>query len=119
MSEKKTGSVTVVEGMRVVGIFTERDVLTRVVEQKVNPKTPLSKLMTSDPKVLKMGDSIADAIRLMNQGSYRHIPITDEAGEVQGILSVRDIIKYLAEHFPCEVYNLPPGPQIIRAPEGA
>ena len=109
-----------VEGKGVIGIFTERDVLTKVVEQKVDLATPIEKLMTPDPKVLKREDSVADAIRLMNQGGYRHIPIVDDQGEVQGIVRVRDIIKYLAEHFPYEVYNLPPDPrQIIRAPEGA
>lgn len=119
MREKKTGCAILVNEKKIVGIFTERDALTRVIEQKVDPKTPIEKLMTANPKVLKRGDSVADAIRLMNQGTYRHIPILDGEGEVQGVVSVRGILQYLAEHFPYEVYNLPPDPQIIRAPEGA
>lgn len=119
MTEKRIGGVIAVEGGKIVGIFTERDALTRVAEKKVDPNTPLEQLMTAGPKVLKMEDSVADAIRLMNQGSYRHVPILDQAGEVKGVLSVRNIIKYLAEHFPNEVYNLPPEPQIIGVPEGA
>lgn len=119
MREKRNGCVIAMDGKKVTGILTERDVLTRVVEQKLDPETPMEKVMTPNPKVLKMEDSVADAIRLMNQGSYRHLPILDASGEVQGLVSVRQIIRYLAEHFPYEVYNLPPNPQIIRAPEGA
>lgn len=119
MREKKTGCVMVVREKKVVGIFTERDALTRVVEQKASPKTPIEQLMTPNPKVLHQGDSVADVIRLMNAGTYRHIPILTVGGEVQGVVSVRDILTYLAEHFPYEIYNLPPDPQIIRAPEGA
>lgn len=119
MREKKTGCAILTDEKKIVGIFTERDALTRVVEQKIDLKTPIEKLMTPDPKVLKIEDSVADAIRLMNQGGYRHIPILDSREWVQGVVSVRDILKYLAEHFPYEVYNLPPDPQVIRAPEGA
>ena len=76
--------------------------------------------MTPNPTTLKTTDSVADAIRLMNQGHYRHLPLVDENGGLVGVLGVRDLINYLAEHYPYEVYNLPPDPhQVIRAPEGA
>lgn len=120
MKEEKKGYAVVVEGRQVVGIFTERDVLTRVVEQKLDLTTPIEKLMTQAPKVLKNSDTVADAIRLMSQGSYRHVPLVDEAGEVTGLLGVRDLIQYLAEHYPYEIYNLPPDPQqVMQTPEGA
>jgi CBS domain-containing protein len=123
MSAEKKGYAVVLEDEKtgkVAGIFTERDVMTRVVEQKVGPSTPVEKVMTANPKTLKATDSVADAIRLMNQGHYRHLPLVDDAGRLVGVLSVRDLIAYLAEHYPYEVYNLPPDPhQVIRAPEGA
>ncbi len=121
MRDNKKGAVVIVDDhKKIVGIFTERDAMTRVVEQKIDGGTPIEKLMTPDPKVLKVEDSVADAIQLMNKGGYRHIPLVDSRGEIQGIVTVRDIIKYLAEHFPYEIYNLPPDPhQIMQAPEGA
>lgn len=121
MKRGRTGCVLLVGGdKKVSGIFTERDALTRVAEQKVDLKTPIGKLMTPNPKVLRTGDSIALAIRLMSQGGHRHLPIVDQEGGVRGVVSVRSILVYLAEHFPYGVYNLPPDPgQIIRAPEGA
>lgn len=123
MRAEKKGYVVVLEDeatRKVVGIFTERDVMTRLVEQKVAPSTPVEKVMTPHPMILKATDSVADAIRLMNQGHYRHLPLVDEKDRLVGVLSVRDLIGYLAEHYPYEVYNLPPDPhQVIRAPEGA
>ena len=123
MHAEKKGYAIILEDektSKIAGIFTERDVMTRIVEQKVSPSTPVEKVMTANPKTLKATDSVADAIRMMNEGHYRHLPLVDDAGRLVGVLSVRDLIAYLAEHYPYEVYNLPPDPhQVIRAPEGA
>jgi CBS domain-containing protein len=120
MREKKRGCVVVTDNKKIVGIFTERDAMTKVAEKGTSLETTIEQLMTPNPRVLRMEDTVAEAIRVMNEGKYRHIPLVNEAGEAQGVLGVRDIIRYLAEHFPYEVYNLPPDPhQVIRAPEGA
>ncbi len=118
-SERRAYAVIVAEG-HVAGIFTERDLMTRVALQHPPLTTPIEKLMTPNPTVLKGNDSMAEAIRVMNQGGHRHVPIISEQGALQGVLGVRDLIRYLAEHFPYEVYNLPPDPeQTMREPEGA
>jgi CBS domain-containing protein len=123
MRVEKKGYAVVLEDdltKRIVGIFTERDVMTRVIEQKLPASTPVENVMTANPTMLKMTDSVADAIRLMSQGGYRHLPLVDAEGRLAGVLGVRDLIGYLAEHYPHEVYNLPPDVhQVIRAPEGA
>jgi len=123
MKKENKGYIVVLEDQvsrKVAGIFTERDVMTRVVEQKIAASTPVEKVMTPNPTTLKLADSVADAIRLMSQGHYRHLPLVDEAGGLTGVLAVRDLITYLAEHYPHQVFNLPPDPhQVIRAPEGA
>jgi CBS domain-containing protein len=123
MRKENKGYAVVLEdeaSRKVAGIFTERDVMTRVVEQKVAAATPVEKVMTTNPTTLKLTDSVADAIRLMSQGHYRHLPLVDDDGGLVGVLSVRDLITYLAEHYPHQVFNLPPDPhQVIRAPEGA
>lgn len=123
MKDQKRGCAVVLQDESkgtVAGIFTERDVMTRVIEQKLPGSTPVVNVMTENPKTLRLSDSVADAINVMNQGHYRHLPLVDDEGRLAGVLGVRDLISYLAEHYPHEVYNLPPDPhQVIRAPEGA
>ena len=120
MQAARTGCLLIRHGVDIIGIFTERDALTKVVEMGVDFKTPIDKLMTKDPKVLTPQHSVADAIRLMHKGGYRHVPIVAGPGQVMGVCSVRNVVNYLAEHFPYGVYNLPPDlHQINRAREGA
>lgn len=120
MHQAGTGCVLLLEEKKIVGIFTERDAMSRVAGRKLDLQTSVESVMTRDPKVLRRGSSVAEAIHCMNQGPYRHLPILDDQGDVFGVVSVRDIIDYLAEHFPYEVYNLPPNPhQISEESEGA
>jgi CBS domain-containing protein len=120
LCEAKTGCAVILAGKKVIGIFTEQDVLKRGVIPKTDPETPIEKLMTPHPKLLDIEDSVAVAIRLMHDGKYRHLPIVNAKDEFLGLVSVKDIVFYLSENYPYEVYNLPPDPrQISAAPEGA
>lgn len=120
MAEGRTGGVLVEEKGKLIGILTERDFLTRVIGPNLSLKTAIREVMTPNPKCLTVEDSIAKAISVMSQGGYRRLPILNKAGQVEGVLSVKGLIQYLADHFPCEVFNLPPDPnQIQRTPEGA
>lgn len=120
MQAERRTYAAVVENRRVVGIFTERDFLMRTVEQHPPETTPIEELITQNHAVLKEEDSVAEAIRVMSRGGYRHVLIVSSKGELLRVLGVRDLIKYLADQYPCEVYNLPPNPhQIIREAEGA
>lgn len=125
MRKKRTGCILITDNDQVVGIFSERDLLTRVIEARANLDKPIEAFMTSDPEVLSVEDTIGDAIQLMHSGGYRHIPIRGavEKGKPQkiiGMLSVRDLVRYFGSNFPAEVYNLPPEPrQAQRAREGA
>ncbi|MCC6273886.1 MAG: CBS domain-containing protein [Deltaproteobacteria bacterium] len=120
MQERRTGCAIVVSGKKVMGIFTERDALIRGLLANVAPETPIQKLMTPKPKVLDREDTLAVAIRLMHDGKYRHMPVVNAKREFLGIVSVRDIVFYLSENFPLEIYNLPPDPhRISRSAEGA
>lgn len=92
-----------------VGIFTERDYLDKVaLESSVADAAALEKFMTPSPKVLLQEECLDTALQLMTKGGYRHLPLVDGEGLLAGVLSVRDIIFYLAEFFPIEVMNLPP-----------
>jgi predicted transcriptional regulator len=111
MRASKAGCVLVCEDGRVLGIITESDILHKVAGEEVSLDSALESYMTPGPKTAHLDDSIWDAIRSMDQGSYRHLPLVDQSGRVEGIISIQDIIEYLAAVFPTEVLNLPPNPQ--------
>lgn len=92
-----------------IGIFTERDVLLKVIDCGRNPATiPLSDVMTRDPESLPIDAKLAWALNMMSVGGFRHLPVTDERGWPAFILSVTDIVEFLVESFPAEILNLPP-----------
>lgn len=100
MREGKHGSVLVVDrsdGGRLVGIFTERDVLLKVWGSGLDINTTsVGDVMTRDPVVLREDDILAYAIHLMAVRSFRHIPIVRDDRPV-GFVSVRGILRYIAE----------------------
>lgn len=110
----------VVENGKVIGIFTERDALKRGLLKGTDPKTPIKDLMTPNPDVIRVDESVAKAIHMMHQGKHRHLPVVDHAHGLLGLIAVRDIVYYLSENYPYEVYNLPPDPhKFSGSPEGA
>ena len=110
MQKHKVGCVLVTEGGKMSGIFTERDVLTRVVGKKDFEKVQVKDVMTAKPESFEHDDSLAYVLNAMTVGGYRHVPVVDEKGKPVAVLSVRDIMSFIIEHFPEEVLNLPPGP---------
>jgi CBS domain-containing protein len=120
MRRHRVGCVLVCRDDAVLGLFTERDLLRRVLAAGRPLAVPVSEVMTPDPVVVRPKDSVAAAVRLMEEGGYRHLPVVDESGRPSGILSVKRIVHYLAEHFPVTVYNQPPDPSVFpRRAEGA
>lgn len=109
MRDKKVGCVLVCAGERIVGIFTERDLMRRVLASGQDLAVPILECMTPNPVTVDPKDSISVAIRRMIEGGYRHLPVVHN-GRAIGILSVKRIVHYLVEHFPSTVYNLPPDP---------
>jgi CBS domain-containing protein len=107
-------------GDRLLGIFTERDLMVRVLAPGRPLTLALSACMTPDPVVVYPNEPIGAAIHRMEEGGYRHLPVVDAVGRPLGILSVKRIVHYLAEHFPATIYNLPPDPSVFPLqPEGA
>jgi CBS domain-containing protein len=69
---------------------------------------------------LSADETVADAIKKMSDGGYRHLPIVDGGGQPAGLASVAGIVHYLVDHFPNTIYNLPPDPNATqREREGA
>jgi len=92
------GCAIVVETDEVVGIFSERDALLQLNTEAIElGDQPVSEFMTTNPQTLQADAKIAFAVQRMDQGGYRHIPIVDAQGHATGIISVRDILRYLAE----------------------
>lgn len=118
MKKDEGGCAIVCEGKRVVGIFTERDLLMKVIGEEVDMDIPVRELMSPVVATLTGEATIGDAVRIMNEKSYRNIPLVRE-GELVGAVSVLDVITYLAESYPKETMNLPPVPaQVMDTPEG-
>jgi CBS domain-containing protein len=105
---------------RLTGILTERDVLTRVLGRDIDESRPVDDFMTASPGTLHADATLIDAMRSMEQGHYRNVPLVDDGGAVVGLLRQQDLLEYVAEAFPQEILNLPPRPhQMMEEPEGA
>ncbi len=121
MNANNAGCILIEENGILRGIFTERDVLTRVIGNPIDlDETPVSAFMTPDPEVLSQDDRTNFALNKMVVGGFRHIPLVDEEGRPTGVVSLRNVVGYMVELFRTEVLNLPPlGEQSPRTREGA
>ena len=119
MQNNKAGYIVVAKNKKVVGVFTESDVVNKILDKDVDWSRPISEFMTPNPKTLKLTDLVGDAIDLMGSNKFYHIPLLDDKGELANVLSVRTLIRFLGEFYPTEIYNLPPRPgQVMDTPEG-
>lgn len=91
MAERHIGAVLIGEGGRLTGIFTERDLLIRVVARGLDPDTTrLQEVMTRNPDTIRPDDWASLALERMRASGYRHVPVVDN-GVVVGIVSLRDL----------------------------
>jgi CBS domain-containing protein len=115
MRTGKVGCLLVTHGGQLVGIFSERDLLTRVLAPGLPLSTPTRQCMTAEPVTIRPHDSVWTVVKRMEKGGYRHLPVVDDRNRPVGVLSARRVVHYLVEHFPGLVYNLPP--ELGRVPE--
>ena len=98
MKKMRFGSVLVVEKDRLVGIFSEHDLLKKFAGRESElSKTTLGEVMTPDPQYLHEDDTLAQVLNRMAVGGYRHIPVVDEE-KPRGFISVRGLLSYLADN---------------------
>lgn len=91
MNDRRVGAVLVLEDDRLVGVFTERDVL-RAVAHGLTPEATVGDWMTRGPETIEPDDTAEHAAIIMIHGGFRHLPVVD-AGKVVGILSIRDLMR--------------------------
>ncbi|MGE5180651.1 MAG: CBS domain-containing protein [Acidobacteriota bacterium] len=95
MNARRIGSLVVLDGVRIAGIFTERDVLVRVVAAGLEPRTTaVGHVMTRDPITIRPTTTVADAMRVINDQRCRHLPVVDGRG-LCGLISHGDLTSWL------------------------
>jgi len=109
MRESRHGSVTVCEDDRLVGIFTERDLLrffsNHPHANEAALETKLADVMTKEPAVASTNDTLFAATQRMDGGGYRRLPVLDDSGACVGFVDVKTVTHFLVEHFPAAIYN--------------
>jgi len=106
LREHGIGCVLVEEGGRLVGILTERDVLQKLEAGDVDQ--PVRRYMTPDPEVLAPADPIVFVLNKMSVGGFRHVPLVDGEHRPVGVVSVKDVVGFLAEVFAADVLTCAP-----------
>ena len=96
--ERSIGCVLVVENGRLSGIFTERDAVVRIgASIEESRDRPIADFMTASPETIEADAQIAYALQKMDAGGYRHLPVMN-GGRVMGVISIRDVLQYLARN---------------------
>jgi CBS domain-containing protein len=107
MYDVGVGAVAVVRDGDLTGIFTERDLLMRVVRQGISTlNTPVSKVMTKNPIVAPVEMEASEAFELMTGKNIRHLPIVDKNGRLLGMLSIRHLMRTCVEKLSHELEAL-------------
>ena len=107
LQERRIGAVIVCRDDHVCGIFTERDFLS-LVNSDCSFDDPVEKFMVRDPVVLSTSATLAEAIRGMSLGGYRHLPIVDQDARPIGMLKVKNVVHFLVEHLSRTVCHATP-----------
>ncbi len=102
MKEHNIGALMVVDGDKLAGVFTERDALFRVLAGGLDGATPVSTVMTANPKTISPDSPFSTALHVMHEGHFRNLPVVEE-GRVVGVVSVRDALGPELEAFVYEM----------------
>ena len=106
LKQHKIGALIITDSAgKVSGIFSERDVILRVACEKLDPTTPMERLMTAKPKTVQMTTTIAHALQLISEQGYRHLPIIDDEGFPLGMISIKDLVDYISHSLTTDLLN--------------
>lgn len=111
MLTKRVGCVVVVKDEKLVGLFTERDLLCKVVPHGIDiATTPVSSVMTREPETLPVESPLVFALQRMSVGGFRHVPLMDSKGMPIAVVSMRDIVQHIVSLYPDQIFNIPDQP---------
>ena len=96
MGDRGVGSVLVMEGGRLLGIFTERDLVRAVSQHSYAPRHLVSDYMTADPTTIQPSATAEQAMDMMLSRGFRHLPV-EEGGKIVGVISMRDLSRQLQQ----------------------
>ena len=96
MADKGVGALMVIEKVKLVGVISERDYARKVILQGRSSKdTKISEIMTASPITINSDTSVEEAMRIMTTDRIRHLPVMDAAGQLVGVLSIGDVVKWI------------------------
>jgi CBS domain-containing protein len=110
MQAEEVGCCAVLDGTRLAGIFTERNLAARVFGAGLGLDAPIAACMTSEPVTARPSDKMHDVLARMRSGGFRHLPVVDDAGRPIGTTSIKRAIRLLGAAAADVVYNVPPEP---------
>lgn len=122
MNERRIGAVLVTgKDDRLLGIFTERDVLKKLAGNEIGLDVPVREVMTPEPCCLHRDDAVVFALKLMDEGGFRHVPLIDDGGHAFAVISVKDVVEFVVRLFAREMMTAPPASSHLTpaSPEGA
>lgn len=120
MRQRGASCALVTRDDRLVGIFTERDLLAKGFGRPGLLEKPVTTFMAPEPACVHQHDPILKAVRLMRRGGFRHVPVVDAEGKVVACVQHKDMIRYLVERFADRTLLIPPDPdQLPKARDGA
>jgi CBS domain-containing protein len=106
MNAHKVGSVLIMNGLRLAGIFTERDVLRRVVGADLDPKfTPVTKVMTAEVLTIEPTTTVQQVMEIFAKRRCRHLPVMSD-GQLLGLISIGDVSRWVADSHRVEAESL-------------
>jgi CBS domain-containing protein len=106
LAEHNVGALMVVDGDRLVGVFSERDYARKVVlKGKFSRDTPVREIMTADPVVIQRSTEVPRCMELMTEKQVRHLPVV-EGGRLVGVVSIGDVVKALIEDQQDSIHHL-------------
>ncbi len=110
MRSHGSGCVLLTRDGKLCGIFTEKDLLSRVLVPRLSLSTSLSEVSTQPPTFLGATDPVGLAMARMVENRTRHLPVVDESQRPVGVLTSRILLRFIAQHFPRSIHTLPPRP---------
>ena len=107
MEKAKVGAILIIDGAQLNGVFTERDLMMRVVLKDKNPgSTPVTDVMTSPVLTIAKDKQPDDVLKLMQEKHIRHLPLVNDTGDVEGMISIPHLLTEKMEHLTQELDSL-------------